>query len=208
LEKVKRYIELKDDLALAWDEYIYKDLAVSGADEIPERPELTRLFNDLKHSEEEPPFDVVLVYKIDRFARKLSVLLEIVETLDSYGVKFASAIEAIDTWTAFGTAMLGILWVFAELERDMIRERTHDGKKQAILKGFWQNSRYGYFKNADGRPEIYEPEAKVVRRIFDLRLEWWSIAEICRQLWLEKHPIPTASRDKKRKLENKSKPLK
>ena len=70
------------------------------------------------------PFDAVIVYRIDRFARNLRVLLSVIDELSAYGVDFISANESIDTSTPFGKAMLGIIGVFAELERNSIQERT------------------------------------------------------------------------------------
>jgi len=72
---------------LAGDRYIYRDTAISGITPIQDRPDLSRLISDLEYgSLGEKPFDIVIVYKIDRFARKLSLLLEIVDELAKYNV--------------------------------------------------------------------------------------------------------------------------
>lgn len=127
---IRRYVEARErQLELADKKYFYYD-RISGASDIDERKGLNKLFHDLKTAKEmklERPFDMVIVYRIDRFARKVKVLLDIVDRLQAYQVDFASCYESIDTSTAFGKAMLQIMWVFAELERDMITTKTHSG---------------------------------------------------------------------------------
>jgi DNA invertase Pin-like site-specific DNA recombinase len=83
LEKIKNYIEARDrDLEFAGEHYVYMDLAVSGADPVNIRPEFSRLCDDAEYYQDERPFDIVIVYKLDRFARKLEVLLDVTRILD------------------------------------------------------------------------------------------------------------------------------
>jgi DNA recombinase, putative len=101
---IERYIENRNEsLELAGEEYVYKDLGVSGASPIEERPALSQLKNDLQYYSEigEKPFDLVIVYRLDRVARSLSILLETLELLNNYGVGYISTQEAIDTSTSF-----------------------------------------------------------------------------------------------------------
>jgi DNA invertase Pin-like site-specific DNA recombinase len=76
--------------------------------------------------------DTLLVVRIDRLARSLSHLLEIVETLRGKGAYFRSINDPIDTSSAQGMLMTQMLGAFAEFERALIRERTRAGLKAAI----------------------------------------------------------------------------
>ena len=65
-------------------------------------------------------FDVLLVYRVDRFSRRLSDLLDLLNELDDAGVAFASATEPFDTSTSIGRMLVQLLGVFAEFERETI----------------------------------------------------------------------------------------
>jgi DNA invertase Pin-like site-specific DNA recombinase len=79
--------------------------------------------------------DTLLVVRIDRLARSLSHLLEIVETLKGKGAFFRSIHDPIDTSSAQGMLMTQMLGAFAEFERALIRERTKAGIKAAVARG-------------------------------------------------------------------------
>jgi DNA invertase Pin-like site-specific DNA recombinase len=79
----------------------------SGADPAETRPGFTKLLNDATYYiGDNKPFDIVIVYKIDRLARKLSVLTSIVDMFKSLEIDFVSTQELIDTSSSFGKAML------------------------------------------------------------------------------------------------------
>ena len=106
----------RDKMVLAGKKYVYIDKGVSGTTDVEERPEFSRLQSDILNAPEgNRPFDVVAVYKIDRFARKLKVLLDVIDFFDEKDIQFISVNESIDTSTPFGRAMLGIIGVIAEL---------------------------------------------------------------------------------------------
>ena len=79
--------------------------------------------------------DVFTVWKMDRAARSVKHLIEIVEDLKARGVEFRSLNDAIDTTTAAGTLMFVIFAAFAEFERNVIRERTMAGLAAARARG-------------------------------------------------------------------------
>lgn len=79
--------------------------------------------------------DVVVVYKLDRIARSLTDLLQIMQHIDQAGADFRSLTESIDTTSASGRLMLHILGAFAEFERELIRERTVIGMRSAMERG-------------------------------------------------------------------------
>jgi DNA invertase Pin-like site-specific DNA recombinase len=109
------------------DEYI--DRGISGAKD--SRPELDRLMNDAHRRK----FDVIAVWKFDRFARSVSHLLRALETFRSLGIEFVSLSEAVDTTTPAGKMMFTVLGAVAELERSLIGERVRAGLRNAKAKG-------------------------------------------------------------------------
>lgn len=106
----------------------YVDVA-SGAD--PHRPAMGRMLADAKaHA-----FDAVLAVKIDRLARSMTNLLNVMQRLDSYGVAVRMLDQDIDTTSAQGRLLLIMLAAFAEFKRELIRERTRDGLARARAQG-------------------------------------------------------------------------
>jgi putative DNA-invertase from lambdoid prophage Rac len=79
--------------------------------------------------------DVVLVWRLDRWGRSVTDLLAILQELEHLGVGFVSLTEALDLTTPAGRAMAGLLAIFAEFEREILRERTRAGLAQARLNG-------------------------------------------------------------------------
>ncbi|WP_117140719.1 recombinase family protein [Pseudomonas amygdali] len=94
-----------------------------------DRPELHRLIDQLR------PGDVLVVWKLDRLSRSLKDLLTLLEKVQGAGAGFRSLTEAIDTTTPAGRMMMQIVGSFAEFERAMLRERTHNGLLAARAEG-------------------------------------------------------------------------
>lgn len=158
-------------MILAGKQYIYKDEGISGTTTLDERPAFLRMKEDIENAPDgAKPFDIVAVYRIDRFARRLRILLDVIDYFEQYDIQFISANESIDTSTPFGKAMLGIIGVIAELEIETTKARTQAGRKQARNKGVYMGAHapYGYKKNATKQLIIFEEETEVVREIFDL----------------------------------------
>jgi DNA invertase Pin-like site-specific DNA recombinase len=107
----------------------YLDAGVSGAKD--SRPELNRLMADAHRRK----FDVVIVWKFDRFARSVSHLLRALETFNSLGIAFVSLSEQMDTTTPAGKMVFTVLGAVAELERSLIVERVKAGLRNARAKG-------------------------------------------------------------------------
>ena len=93
------------------------------------RPALEALLDELQ------PGDVVVVFKVDRFARSLADLLRILDRIERAGASFKSLTEPIDTGTPAGRMMMHLLGAFAEFERSMIRERSMAGQFAAAERG-------------------------------------------------------------------------
>ncbi len=147
---------------------IYQDDGISGYS--TERPALKELLKDAK----EKKFDLVLVYKIDRFSRNLKDLLNLVDELSTYGVGFKSATEPFDTTTSAGKLMFQQLGSFAEFERNRIAERVFPGMIKGVQRGNWQGARYapyGYTYTKEKKLlEINDEEVKVVKLIYTMFL--------------------------------------
>ena len=79
--------------------------------------------------------DVVVVWRLDRWGRSVTDLLATLQELEHLGVGFVSLTEALDLTTPAGRAMAGLLAIFAEFEREILRERTRAGLAQARLNG-------------------------------------------------------------------------
>lgn len=92
-------------------------------------PELAGLVSKLKRGDE------LVVYKVDRLARSLRALLQLQDKLSAAGVSLRSLTEPIDTSTPIGRAFFQLLGVFAELERNLIRERCAAGRVAAVQRG-------------------------------------------------------------------------
>jgi len=98
--------------------------------------------------------DTLVVYKLDRIARSLKHLLQILDELEGRGIQFRSITESIDTSTPAGRMLMQMIGAFAEFELSMIRERTRAGMAAAIARGVQL-----------GRPRAMSPtdEAEAVR---------------------------------------------
>jgi DNA invertase Pin-like site-specific DNA recombinase len=107
----------------------YVDKGISGASD--SRPELNRMMADANRLR----FDVVAVWKFDRFARSVSHLLRALETFRTLGIEFVSLSESIDTSTPTRKMVFTVLASVAELERSLIGERVRAGLRNAKARG-------------------------------------------------------------------------
>lgn len=171
------------------EEHIYKD-EKSGGLAIEQRPGLKELFAAAERKE----FDVLVVYKTDRLARNLRILVNAIHNLERMTVAFRSVTEPFDTTTSFGRANLNLFGTFAEFEKEMIRERTMNGRIKAAKSGKWVGSHpaYGYVLDKVTRQLVKVPkEEKVVKQLFmwlvDDKL---AVHEIERRLNAMKVPAP------------------
>jgi DNA invertase Pin-like site-specific DNA recombinase len=107
---------------------IFTDV-MTGYQSRQKRPGLTQMLRTLRSG------DVVVVFKLDHFARSLIELLELIEDLRKIGVGFKSLTEGMDTTTPIGNLLLHFLGSLAQFERDMIVERTRAGIASARQRG-------------------------------------------------------------------------
>jgi DNA invertase Pin-like site-specific DNA recombinase len=92
-------------------------------------------YQALMHDAKQKRFDVVLVWKFDRFARSLKALIEGLQLFQELGIDFVSVTQDIDTTVSMGRFFFQIVGAFAEFEREMIVERVRSGLDNARKKG-------------------------------------------------------------------------
>jgi len=161
-----------------WQLYrVYSDRA-SGAKE--RRPGLDALMADARRG----AFDVVLVFRFDRFARSVKQLVLALEEFQSLGIDFISLQEALDTSTPMGKAMFTIIGAMAELERSVIRERVVAGMEYARMRGTKSGKSVGRPRAIFRRDEARE-----------LRAQGVSWRQIARQLAVSPTTVRRACRD-------------
>lgn len=181
-DKLEAYCKIKD-----WKIYdVYVDGGFSGSN--TKRPELERLINDTKRKR----FDIVLVYKLDRLSRSQKDTLFLIEDVFlKNDVAFISLQENFDTSTPFGKASIGMLSVFAQLEREQIKERMILGKEGRAKKGkamSWTTIPFGYdYSKETGVLSVNPTQALIVNRIFTEYLNGKSVVKIIRDLNKEGH---------------------
>ncbi len=185
IESLENYVKSQ-----GWMDYkVYTDPGFSGKD--LDRPAIKQLIQDC----EDGKIDTVLVFKLDRLSRsQKDTLFLIEEVFNANDVGFISIRERFDTTSPFGKAMIGVLSVFAQLERETILERTRIGLKKRAEDGYWRGggkTPFAYDYDKETGLLVINPERKV---IFDLmktlRLQGYSYAELERitgydQAWIQ-----------------------
>ncbi len=156
---------------------IYVDGGYTGSN--LKRPGIQKLIT------ETDKFDLVLVYKLDRLSRsQRDTLYLIEEVFRPNSVDFVSMQESFDTSSPFGKAMIGLLAVFAQLEREQIKERTWMGRVARAKTGLYHgggNIPIGY-DYSDGKLTINPYEAEQVRKIFEWYLSGLSLKAVTDRL--------------------------
>ena len=175
IERLKAYCHAK-----GWIIHkIYTDGGYSGGN--LNRPALQQMLKDV----EQHKVKMVVVYKLDRLSRSQKDTLTLIE--DKFlanGVDFVSMMENFDTSTPFGRAMIGILSVFAQLEKDQITERFTMGRIGRCKAGYYHGGStaptgYDYI---DGELIVNPLKAKQVQEVYHLFLEGQSINAIQRHM--------------------------
>lgn len=174
-DRLKAYCKAKD-----WEIYrFYTDGGYSGGN--IDRPALQQLLKDISNNY----IELVVVYKLDRLSRSQKDTLTLIE--DDFlanNVDFVSMSENFDTSTPFGKAMIGILSVFAQLEKDQITERFTMGRIGRAKNGYYHGgptppTGYDY---VDGELIVNEYEALQIQEIYRKFLKGQSITSIWRYM--------------------------
>ncbi|WP_088105254.1 recombinase family protein [Halalkalibacter urbisdiaboli] len=164
-----------DALEKAGCERIYTEKASGGKDD---REELARALDVLREG------DKLVVYKLDRLARSTKKLIEVSEHIDNIGAKLVSIQDGMDTTTPTGKAMFKMIGVIAELERDMIKERTKAGLEAARARG-----------RKGGRPKTDKRKLTQAITLYDS--EKHTIAEITEMTGVSKGALYRALNERK-----------
>lgn len=167
--------DLKDYLLKrGWDlQNIYED-KISGDTKF--RPELNKLIDDAKKRK----FDIVLVWKFDRFARSLKMLVDSLELFKELNIDFVSYKENIDTTTTMGRLIFNINSAYSEFEKELIKDRVKSGVA---------NKRANMLKEGDnswGRKELDSLKRLKIKKLKDLGK---SIRIIAKELQISKTTV-------------------
>lgn len=124
IDAMKKYAQARE-----W--HIESEITEIGSGAKDNRPLRDKLINQAKRRQ----VDVIIVWKLDRWGRSVNDLFRTLNELNELGVGFISLTEALDLTTATGRAMAGLLAIFAEFEREILRERVKSGIAHARQKG-------------------------------------------------------------------------
>lgn len=150
-----------------------------------DRPGMQRLIEDVEKGE----VTHVVVVKLDRLSRSQKDTLHLIEDVFiPNNVAFVSILESFNTNTPFGRAMVGILSVFAQLERENIFERTRGGMQKRVEAGFWPGggrTPFGYDYDPQQGILVPNEDAERVRYIYDRYLAGAAMQTIADELGLK-----------------------
>lgn len=145
-----------DALEKAECEKIYHE-KISGMKD--DRPQLNELIEYAREG------DILVVYKLDRLGRSTKRIIELSEQLEQRGIELVSIRDNIDTTTAVGKAMFRMLAVLAEMERDLIVERTKAGLESARARGRKGGRPKTDNKKVEKAIKLYEIQQYTVKEI-------------------------------------------
>lgn len=163
VQAMRRYVKQR-----GWKLHLQVEEVGSGGKQRPKREELLKAARRRE-------VDAIVVWKLDRWGRSLADLIASLAELRDLGIAFVSLTEALDFTTSAGRAMIGLLSVFAEFERDMIRERVKAGIAQARSEG-----------KRHGRPQTAGKKMAEVKR---LDKKGWNKSEIARELKISRGSV-------------------
>lgn len=161
------------------DVTVFEDAGYSGKNTI--RPEFQKMMSQLRTG----TYTHLLVWKIDRISRNLLDFAEMYQELKDLGVTFVSKNEQFDTSTAMGEAMLKIILVFAELERNMTSERVAATMISRASNGQWNGGRIPYGYDYDPEEQTFSfnsDEYNIAHLIHDKYEELRSLVYLARYL--------------------------
>ena len=158
---------------------IYREEGRSAKD--LKRPEFQRLMADI----EKGKINTIIIWKIDRLTRSLKDFSTLWEIFKEKGVQIISLNEKFDTSTAIGRAMINIILVFAQLEREQTGERTSATMQYRAEQGLWNGGRvigYDLDPQNKGVLKINRQQIAIVKKAFDLCIEKGSAGQVQKAL--------------------------
>jgi putative DNA-invertase from lambdoid prophage Rac len=164
IEEMRRYCD-----ARGW-EVVMEIMEVGSGGKV--RPKREELLQAARKRE----VDCVVVWKLDRWGRSMTDLVVTLQELREINVQFVSVRDALDFTTSVGRALTGMLAVFAEFERDILRERVKAGVEAAKAQG-----------RVGGRPRVTNEETR--QKIKELLQQGVSKAEIARKMGVSRMTV-------------------
>lgn len=163
---------------------VYTDAGISGKD-TTHRPAYQKMMKDMKDKK----FNLILAFKMDRLSRSIVDFEEFFNEIKENDCSVEFLCEKIDTTGAAGMMFARILGIFAQFERELIKERTLVGVESAVNKGhFGGKPPLGYKKDKETKLwKVNKKEAKIVKEIFDLCLKGKTYFQIS-TIMKEKYP--------------------
>lgn len=150
-----------------WD--VYREYVEEGVsartDDVAKRPLFQEVMKDaLAHK-----FDVLIVHKLDRFARNARITLEYLEKLEKAGIGFVSISEQMDFSTPIGKVILANLAAFGQYYSDNLSSEVKKGMGERVKQGRWVGPvPFGYIKGDDALLKVIPEEAEMVQRAFEM----------------------------------------
>ena len=163
---------------------IFADFGISGISD-KNRLEFQRMMNIC----EKGKIDLIIVKSISRFSRNTVDCLNHIRRLKAMNIGVIFEKEGINTLDAISETFLTWFSAFAQAESESLSQNVTRGKRMGYKEGkfAFPGTLYGFEKGADGNPIIIPEQASVIKKIFHLYLEGYSVEKI--QLWLEEHNI-------------------
>lgn len=164
---------------------VYKDAGYSGKD--IRRPDFERLLDDVKDGK----IKTIITYRLDRISRNIADFGSLITLFEKHGVDFISVSENFDTSTPMGRAMVMIVMVFAQLERETIAERIKDNCYYRAKLGRWTGGPvpFGYESSKiteSGKEKsvlvVDSDESIIINKIFDMYLNSKSVRKVVADL--------------------------
>lgn len=175
-EELPKYAEIVLGIT---DYEIFEDAGFSGKN--TDRPAFQQMMSRCRQGD----FSHILVYKLDRISRNLLDFAAMYQELRKLGITFISKNEQFDTSTAIGEAMLKIILVFAELERNMTSERVQATMINRAQNAQWNGGKipFGYSYDKEKKEfSIVEDEKDTILSIYKMNSEGETLLKICNKL--------------------------
>ena len=165
LHAIQTYIKRNDDRYIFDPSLVYADEGVSGGTHYTIRPQLHKLFKDIKQKK----IQTVIVMRIDRLFRSLRFLLEFMDEVLAHGGKIVFLDFPELSNTIFSRAMIGVMGMLAEVEKQLNELRSTEGRMAAAAKGRWLGGKMIYGFDTDEHKYIihYPQEAQIIKQMFN-----------------------------------------
>lgn len=154
---------------------VYEDAGISGKD-MNHRPQLLEMLDDANQK----LFNLILVWSLSRFTRSVADLYVTCSKLQKLNVNLVSFTESFDNTTIAGRAVMGVLGIFAQMEREMISERVKMALAERATQGKCTCRKTLGYDLINGRLVVNKPEADQVRYIYETYIKHRNFLEVAR----------------------------